>query len=89
MLETPKEVLKNNEKIIQGRFLELQKNEHPFFRAFLQQPWTDHCGVIFDDPCQRKRTLAVSEAARRPPKDRDNTKNGVSESDFQLKIIRF
>ena len=75
--------------MFQGYFLDFQKNGHPFFRALLQQPWTDHRGVIFDDPCRRKCTLAISEAARRPHKDRDNTKNGVSESDFQLKIIRF
>ena len=43
----------------------------------------------FRRPLSKERTLAVSEEARRPPKNRDNTKNKGSESDFKRKIIGF
>ena len=44
-------------------------------------------GCHFRRPLSKIRTLALSEEARRPPKNRDNTKNKRSERHLKRKNI--
>ena len=80
---------KNHSKIHPKRFFGgARKMDTPFlglFKAALNG--TSRCH--FRRPLSKERTLAISEDARRRPKNRDTTKNWRPESDFKRKTIGF
>ena len=60
----------------------------PFLGLF-KAPLNGMSRCHFRRPLSNERTLAVSEEARRPPKNRDNTKHKGPERHLKRKIIGF